>query len=116
MFLSLCVVDASTSVHSSHYISICQKYRCCYGGRYVIYQQLSSLFFFTGALSEDNISLRSSPSKAYKPKTSNIQEEYPAEEYPEVDSDGEILDVPDSAYVDALKSEESELTKNNSFR
>ena len=84
--------------------------------RYVIYQQLSSLFLFTGALSEDNISLRSSPSKAYKPKTSNIQEEYPAEEYPEVDSDGEILDVPDSAYVDALKSEESELTKNNSFR
>ena len=36
--------------------------------------------------------------------------------YPEVDSDGEVLDVPDARSIDTIKSEESALTKNNSFR
>ena len=74
------------------------------------------LFCYPGALSEDNISLRSSPSKTYRLKPEDIQEGYRSDDntYPEVDSDGEVLDVPEAKSVETIKSEE--LTKNNSFR
>lgn len=67
---------------------------------------------FAGVGSEDAFSLRDSPSKS-----SRLTAEQSSGDGPEIDSDGEVLEVPaDNVSVDAVKMVDTELTQNSSFR